>query len=65
MRLFNIKYLDDCDFEEYLTVVDDDNLTEFEIEQIEYNKIEEHCSCLMNVWASEITEVDGHKIVIE
>ena len=64
-RLFNIKYQDECDFENYLQVTEDDKLSEKEIEEIEFEKLEEHCSCLMSVSAIEITEINGYKIKLE
>ena len=64
-RLFNICYKNDCDVENYLKVIEDDRLSKEKIEDIEFEELEEHCSCLMSVSAVEITEINGYKIKLE
>lgn len=61
MRLFRVDYLDDCDFETYLTV--GNSLQE--VEEREAKRLENRCSCFMNCYVFEIDKVDGHKIIIE
>lgn len=61
MKLFKVNYIDDCDFETYLTV---GNSKEEVKERIE-SELRPRCSCLMEYYVVEINEVDEHKIIVE
>lgn len=61
MKLFRVDYMDDCDDETYLTV----GKSREEVEEREYKKLQEKCSCFMGCWVFEISEVDGHEIIVE
>lgn len=61
MKLFRVDYMDDCDDETYLTV----GYSTEEVEQRETEKLQNQCACFMGCWAFEVSEVGGHKIIVE
>lgn len=61
MKLFKVNYIDDCDYDSYLTV---GNSIE-EVEERETKKLSSELACFMELWVFEIDEVDGHKIIID
>lgn len=61
MKLFKINYIDDCDFETYLTV---GNSKDEVKERVAY-ELRSKCSRLMDFYVCEVNEVDGHKIIVE
>ena len=61
MKLFKVNYIDDCDYDSYLTV---GNSIE-EVEERETKKLSSELACFMECWVFEIDEVDGHKIIID
>lgn len=63
MKLFRIDYLEDDDHECYLTVGNDDS-TEDSIKERELNKRDDW-NCLYYLFAIEIKEVGGHRIIVE
>lgn len=63
MKLFRIDYMENNDDESYLTVGNDDD-TEDSIEKREYNK-RDNWNCLYYLYAREVKEVDGHRIIVE
>lgn len=63
MKLFQVNYLENNDDETYLTIGSDDDTSET-IEKREYEKRSDW-NCLYFLDATEIAEVDGHKIIVE
>lgn len=64
MKLFEIRYLQDMDEGQYL-IVGNDNDTEKTIEEKELNSERwKDKSCLYSFYATEIKEVDGHRILV-
>lgn len=63
MKLYEVNYMEDCETCSYLTVGNDDDTPE-SIEKRETEKLQEKNSCFMGCWATEISEVDGHKIQV-
>lgn len=63
MKLFRINYMEDGDAETYLTIGEDSDTKET-IKEREINKRDDW-NCLFYLLAREITEVDGHKIIVE
>ena len=63
MKLFRVDYSEDDDDESYLTV-GNDNDTEDSIEKREYDKRDDW-NCLYYLYAQEVKEVDGHRIIVE
>lgn len=63
MKLFRIDYLEDDDHECYLTVGNDGD-TEDSIKERELNKRDDW-NCLYYLFAREVREVDGHRIIVE
>lgn len=63
MKLFQVNYLENNDDETYLTVGTDEDTSET-IEKREYEKRNDW-NCLYFLGAREISEVDGHKIIVE
>lgn len=61
MKLFEVYYMDDCDFETYLTVGNSKD----EVEERVVDELHSKCSCLMDVYVCEVNEVDGYKIIVE
>lgn len=57
-KLFSVTYLDDCEFNTYLTVGENKE----EVEEREAKELEEKLDCFMSCTASEVSEVDGYKI---
>lgn len=59
MKLFEICYLDDCDFPEYLTT----GKSKDEVINRETAKLQDECSCFMGIVSIvEVTEVDGYLV---
>lgn len=63
MKLFQVNYMENNDDETYLTVGEDAD-TEESIKEREYNKRDDW-NCLYFLGAREVTEVDGHKIIVQ
>lgn len=63
MKLFLVRYLENNDEECYLTIGTDDDTNET-IENREYKKRNDW-NCLYILFAKEINEIDGHKIIVE
>ena len=61
MKLYKVEYMDDCDFESYLTVGN----SKEEVEERENKKLSHECSCFMWCFVFEVNEVDGHKIIVK
>ena len=64
MKLFMVKYMDDCDEDVYLTLGEDNDTNET-ISKREQSKVEDKCSCYMGHWVFEINNIDGYDIKIE
>jgi hypothetical protein len=62
-KLFEVYYLDEMVGNSYLAVGDPDD-TEQIIREREIVKLEKRCSCLMWCSVREMSEVDGHKIIV-
>ena len=60
MKLYKVNYMDDCDNYSYLTV----GSSKEEVEEREVKRLSLECSCFMNCWVHEISEVDGHEIIV-
>lgn len=60
-KLFEITYLDDCEWGSYLTVSED----KYEVEKRERQHLMDELSCFMTCFADEVVEVDGYKIKLE
>lgn len=61
MKLFEIYYCDDCEFESYLTIGDNEE----NVLNRELLKLQDEC-CLMGVpTINEISEINGYKIILE
>lgn len=61
-KLFEVCYLDDCEFDTYLAIGKSEN----EIRFRESKKLKNDCSCFMQIASiNEVKEVDGHKIIVE
>ena len=63
MKLFLVRYLENNDEECYLTIGTDDDTNET-IENREYKKRNDW-NCLYFLGATEIKEIDGHRIIVE
>lgn len=63
MKLFQVNYIEDDDEETYLTIGEDSDTNET-IKQREINKRDDW-NCLYYLFAREITEVNGHKIIVK
>lgn len=61
VKLFEVTYVDDCEFGTYLTVGEN----KYEIEERETERLEEELSCFMSCVANEVVSVDGYKIKLE
>lgn len=61
MKLFQVDYMDDCDDSTFLTV---GNSIE-EVRERVSRELSKDLSCYMGSWVYEISEVDGHKIIVE
>ena len=60
MKLFKVDYMDDSDYDFYLTIGSSNK----EVEERETKKLSSELSCFMGCWIFEIDEVDGHKIIV-
>jgi len=60
MKLFEITYLDDCEFGSYLTV----GTSKEDVEERETEKLMKELSCFMYCTADEINNVDGYTILL-
>ncbi|WEG18641.1 hypothetical protein PQ478_09180 [Alkalihalophilus pseudofirmus] len=58
LKLFMVRYLDDCDDGSYLTT----GKSEKEVAMRETAKLEEECACFMYCTIFEISEVDGYEV---
>lgn len=62
LKLFLVEYMDDFDnHETYLTV----GISQEEVQKREEERLSNECSCFMSCFVYEITEIDGHKIIVE
>jgi len=61
MKLFEITYMDNCEFGHYLTV----GVSREDVEKRETEKLREELSCFMYCTADEINNVDGYTIILE
>ena len=60
MKLYKVDYMDDCDNNSYLTIGN----SKEEVKEREIERLSSKCSCLMDCWVYEISEVDGHEIIV-
>ena len=61
MKLFKVRYMDDCETDSFLTV---GNSIEEVQERVE-RELSKDLSCYMGSWVHEIDEVDGYKVTVE
>ena len=61
LKLFDIDYMDDCDDEHCLMVAESEEVVREKFEKEVYSGL----SCPMAYFVHEITEIDGHKIIVE
>ena len=61
MKLYGVSYMDDCDIGYRLAV---GNLKE-EVEERMDDELSKELACFMYCYVSEISEIDGHKILVE
>ena len=61
MKLFMVRYMDDCDTDSFLTIGN----SKEEVEERIDKQLSKELSCYMYSFVYEISEVDGHKIIVE
>lgn len=61
MKLFMVSYMDDCDTDSFLTIGN----SEEEVKERIDKQLSQKLSCYMYSFVYEISEVDGHKIIVE
>jgi hypothetical protein len=60
-KLFAVTYMDDCEFDTYLTVGEKVE----EVQEREEKRLEEELDCFMGCTAYEVSEVDGYLINVK
>ena len=61
MKLFMVRYMDDCETDSFLTVGN----SKEEVEERIDKQLSQELSCYMYSFVREISEVNGHKITVE
>ena len=61
MKLYEINYMDDCDNETCLMVANNEEDVKRKFEEEIFSKL----LCPMYYFVHEITEIDGHKIIVD